>query len=204
MPKRVLLLGGTGEARVLASRLAHQSRLELIYSLAGRLSRTNREGLESVRVRCGGFRDALGFRQYLAHERISLVLDVTHPFAVRISSRAFRVCRQLDIPYWQVERPAWTAVPEDCWIKAHDMDHAAALLHALSSKNTSIRNVFLTVGAHDLHAFFPGHSDTSYWVRAIEQPAVCPVLPTGMFFLIVAPFLMKPKSPCCDATRFTC
>ena len=76
---RVLLLGGTSEARDLAARLVgDQDRgIEATSSLAGRVAEPR---LPVGRVRIGGFGGVEGLRSALAE--YDAVVDATHPFAL--------------------------------------------------------------------------------------------------------------------------
>ncbi len=86
-PENLLILGGTGEARVLAegAAAAYPDRLRVVSSLAGRLSRP--PDLPGT-VRVGGFGGAGGLARYLTQESIDMVVDATHPFAQGISANA--------------------------------------------------------------------------------------------------------------------
>src|ERR1700750_613266 len=64
---RVLILGGTAEARQLAERLASRAELDFTLSLAGRTAAPARQ---PVPVRRGGFGGAAGLADYLINERI--------------------------------------------------------------------------------------------------------------------------------------
>ena len=64
--KRVLILGGTAEARLLAGRLAGRPGLAVTLSLAGR---TASPLPQPVPVRSGGFGGAAGLADYLIDER---------------------------------------------------------------------------------------------------------------------------------------
>ena len=72
--KRILLLGGVGDALRIARRLgpAH------IYSLAG-LGKVPSDLRCQVRV--GGFGGAAGLASFIRAQGISLLLDITHPYA---------------------------------------------------------------------------------------------------------------------------
>ncbi|MFI0898296.1 cobalt-precorrin-6A reductase [Streptomyces sp. NPDC020983] len=141
---RVLLLGGTGEARALADLLAGDAGLEVTTSFAGR---TPRPHLPAGRVRSGGFGGADGLAQWLREHRTGAVVDATHPFAARISAHAARAARTAGVPLLALRRPGWTAQPGDRWHWAADAAEAAALLPALG------RRPFLTTGAGELAAF---------------------------------------------------
>ncbi|MFZ0237710.1 MAG: precorrin-6A/cobalt-precorrin-6A reductase, partial [Xanthobacteraceae bacterium] len=73
---RILILGGTTEARELAERLAKRTDLEIVVSLAGR---TKSPAPQPVPVRTGGFGGAAGLAEYLGKERIDALIDATHP-----------------------------------------------------------------------------------------------------------------------------
>ncbi|KND58728.1 Cobalt-precorrin-6x reductase [Candidatus Paraburkholderia schumanniana] len=111
--KRVLLLGGTGDALAIARSLpaAH------VYSLAG-LGRVPGDLACSVRV--GGFGGIDGLVAYLRDEDIALVVDATHPYAAQMSRHAHAACGIARVPLWAVRRPAWQAQPGDDWREASD------------------------------------------------------------------------------------
>jgi precorrin-6A/cobalt-precorrin-6A reductase len=90
---RVLILGGTTEARELAEAL-HARGDEVTTSLAGRTQPGPLPG--TVRV---GSSDTGGF---------DAVVDATHPFATRISEKAEGALR--------LERPGWAPRPGDVWV----------------------------------------------------------------------------------------
>ena len=83
---RVLLLGGTSEARALASRLVADG-VDVTSSLAGRVARPR---MPEGSVRIGGFGGVDGLRKALAD--FDTVVDATHPFSATISANAVRAC----------------------------------------------------------------------------------------------------------------
>ena len=84
-PLRVLLLGGTREARELAEALSDDGRWKVISSLAGRTR--DPEAVPSE-IRVGGFGGMDGLAAFLKEGAIDLVVDATHPFAEVISRNA--------------------------------------------------------------------------------------------------------------------
>ncbi|TJW40097.1 MAG: cobalt-precorrin-6A reductase, partial [Mesorhizobium sp.] len=74
--KRILILGGTTEARQLAGKLVARADLEVTLSLAGR---TENPGAQGVPTRVGGFGGAEGLADFLRETRIELLVDATHP-----------------------------------------------------------------------------------------------------------------------------
>ncbi len=96
--KRLLLLGGIGEALALARRLgpAH------LYSLAG-LGKV--PGDLACRVRVGGYGGAEGLAAFIDEQGFDLLVDATHPYAARISQNAVRAARLAGVPCWALRRP---------------------------------------------------------------------------------------------------
>ena len=76
--KKVLILGGTGDAVKLAAKLATIPEIELISSLAGR---TKKPAALVGQVRIGGFGGAEGLANYLQEHSIDVLIDATHPCA---------------------------------------------------------------------------------------------------------------------------
>ena len=102
---RVLLLGGTSEARALAAKLVHDG-VNVTSSLAGRVARP-RMPVGSVRI--GGFGGIEGLRRALTD--FDAVIDATHPFATVISAAAHQACEQVNVPRLILRRPPWRRHP---------------------------------------------------------------------------------------------
>jgi precorrin-6A/cobalt-precorrin-6A reductase len=163
--KRVLILGGTTEARLLAERLAGRPELDVTLSLAGR---TVAPALQPVPVRSGGFGGAAGLADYLSGERIDVLIDATHPYASGISANAVVAARKTGVPVVMLLRPPWIAVEGDCWVEVNDVP---AAMRALGK---SPRRVFVTLGRNELAPFAdaPLHH---YLIRSVDP--VDPPLP---------------------------
>ncbi|CAN1596213.1 cobalt-precorrin-6A reductase [Pseudomonas mediterranea] len=111
--KRILLLGGVTEALAIARTLGPQH----IYSLAG-VGRVPTD--LTCQVRVGGYGGAEGLAQFIRDQGISLLLDVTHPYAARISHNAAHAARACGIPCWALRRPAWQPRQGDDWREVAD------------------------------------------------------------------------------------
>jgi precorrin-6A/cobalt-precorrin-6A reductase len=155
---RVLVLGGTGEAREVAAALKRDG-LPVISSLAGRVASPR---LPQGEVRVGGFGGPEGLARWLLDNDIAAVVDATHPFAQRISSSAAIACERAEVPLLRLERPGWSEGPDDDWRWVDDTESAAAAVPALGGR------VFLTTGRQGLAAF----ADLAAWflVRCIDPP----------------------------------
>ena len=152
---RMLLLGGTAEARALAKTLHPQ--VDIISSLAGRVPEP---ALPVGPVRIGGFGGVDGLRRWLQEERIDAVVDATHPFAATMTAHAAEVCGELRIPHLVLARPAWdsgTAV-----VVASDTEAAEVVAQKHYSR------VFLTTGRSGVNAF--ADSDAWFLIRAVTEP----------------------------------
>lgn len=163
MQERILILGGTGEASAVARRLVAEGR-DVISSLAGRLA----DGPDLPgRVRVGGFGGVEGLLNFLRMERITRVIDATHPFAAAMSRHARAACAMAGITLERLERPLWDRHPGDRWHWADDAAMAARMAPGLG------RRILLTVGAQTIGAFtrFGG---PYYLVRLIEHPGRLP------------------------------
>jgi precorrin-6A/cobalt-precorrin-6A reductase len=152
---RVLLLGGTGEARALAARL--HPHVDVISSLAGRVPDP---ALPVGTVRVGGFGGVEGLRRWLANERIDVVVDATHPFAATMTAHAAAACGELRLPYLVLARPAWD--PGDAVVV--QSDRKAAQLIA----EQGFTRIFLTTGRSSTAAFVD--SDAWFLIRAVTAP----------------------------------
>ena len=160
MPDKILILGGTREAALLARRLVEEGET-VITSLAGRLS--SPPPLAGL-VRVGGFGGVDGLAAWLADNAVTRVIDATHPFAAVISAHAAIACARLGLPLGRLDRPVWAKHPGDRWHWADSLDMAARMAPGLG------RRILLTVGAGSL-APFQRFGGPFYLVRVIEPPA---------------------------------
>ncbi len=154
--KRILIFGGTTEARLLADRLVEDG-FGVVTALAGV---TQDPILPKGEVHRGRFGGVEGIVAYLRREHLDMIVDATHPFAAKISANIAAAGQQLAIPCVQLQRQAWQSEPRDRWIETADVEAAAGTvpLHA---------RVLLTIGHRGLQPFL-ARSDLSGIVRVIE------------------------------------
>jgi precorrin-6A/cobalt-precorrin-6A reductase len=156
---RILILGGTMEARQLAERLAKRADLEIVMSLAGR---TKAPAPQPVPVRSGGFGGAAGLAEYLRQQRVDALIDATHPYANIISANATIAARQTGVPLIALRRPPWCAIAGDRWSEASDVADAVRRLAEQP------RRVFVTLGRSELAPLTkaPQHF---YLIRSVDS-----------------------------------
>ncbi len=155
---RVLVLGGTGEARALAARLV-EAGVPLLSSLAGRVREPR---LPAGPVRVGGFGGAAGLAAFLREGGFTAVVDATHPFAATITGNAVEAAERAGVPLLVLRRPGWP--PEPAWRVVPDMAAAAGAV-----RDWPGGSVFLTTGRRDL-AVFAGDDRHRFLVRTVDPP----------------------------------
>jgi precorrin-6A/cobalt-precorrin-6A reductase len=156
----ILLLGGTGEARELATALVDRDIL-VVSSLAGRVARPR---LPAGEVRVGGFGGPEALADWLTEHHVTAVIDATHPFAERISASAGQACATAKVPLLRLERPGWSEGPGDCWHWVAELAAAATAIPPLG------RRVLLTTGRQGLEQF-ADVSDAWFLIRCVDPPA---------------------------------
>jgi precorrin-6A/cobalt-precorrin-6A reductase len=160
--KTILLLSGTSEGPILAQALsaagfrvrATVTRQEACANLFSALP-------SGVEVEARGF-DEESLAEFLRRGEVDLVLDATHPFAVRITRIAHGVCARLGFPYIRYERPDWPA-PDGTHV-VDSFTEAARRLPELGTR------VMLTIGAKQLKHFAHLHDRMNLFARILPSP----------------------------------
>ena len=152
--KRILLLGGVTEALAIARTLGP----EHVYSLAG-VGRVPTD--LTCQVRVGGYGGSEGLAQFVRTERISLILDATHPYAAQISRNAAEAARACGVPCWALRRPAWQPQPGDDWREVADW---AELVEALKP----FKRPLFTLGREPLQHLDEIPAEQFWTLRALD------------------------------------
>jgi precorrin-6A/cobalt-precorrin-6A reductase len=166
--RRVLILGGTAEARALAASLtgAH-----VVSSLAGRVTDPR---LPAGEVRLGGFGGAEGLAAWLRENRIDRLVDATHPFAERMSAHAAHAARATGVPLLALRRPGWAEEDGDDWRRVPSLPAAAGALPRGA-------RVFLTTGRRSIPVF-AARADAWFLARSVDPPE--PPVPSNVEVLL--------------------
>lgn len=194
--KRLLILGGTGEAAALAAQAVagFSNRLEVITSLAGRV-KPERELPGQVRV--GGFGGGNGLADFIKSQKIDLLIDATHPFAATISANAHDACLTCMTPRLRLERPPWNVPGGAKLLYAADMTEAADIISRLA------QSVLVTTGQKNLDAFADCR-DIHFVIRVIEAPSNPPPIRNHKFISGRPPHRLEDERALMSAYNIDC
>ena len=161
--QHLLILGGTAEAVRLSTLLSARfgDALQITYSLAGNTPHPKTPMRADVRK--GGFGGVDGLTGFIGSERVSAILDVTHPFAARMPVHAQQAARLRAIPLAKWHREEWRPVAGDTWIVIPDIAAAVDWIGAHAGR------AYLTLGLTALAAFKPV-ADRIVAARTFTQP----------------------------------
>ena len=168
MALRILLLGGTQEARLLAEQLLGKPDVDITFSLSGALGDNAEAAFRSrmphlvgpkTKIRVGGFGGVKGLAQYISENSVDLIIDATHPFAQSMSQNAVSASALCNCPIVRFERQPWNAQTCDRWIHVEGLEAAA---HCLPQG----ARAFLSVGKQSVSSF-ANRSNCWFLVRSI-------------------------------------
>lgn len=176
---KVLILGGTTEASALAAALAERS-IPALFSYAGRVSTPKPQPLPT---RVGGFGGVTGLAAFLTEQRITHLVDATHPFAEQMSRNAVAAASHSGIPLIALTRSPWAPQAGDRCTPVADVEAAVQALAGPPQR------ILLAIGRQQLAAFAaqPQHH---YLLRLVDAPETPPPLPRHHIVLDRGPFTL--------------
>ena len=159
MPE-IVIFGGTSEGRKEAEKLLAQGR-DITVSVTSEYARS----LLPHRMKCHvGILNRQDMLAWLSEMQPGLVIDATHPFAIRVSTNAAEACTQAGVPLLRLVRPGWENEPAASrWIWVDDHDEAAWQAARLG------RRVLLTTGRQTLHHFIGPLAEHTVLARVVED-----------------------------------
>ena len=130
------------------------------YSYGGR---TRAPAMQPLPARSGGFGGASGLAEYIRQEKITHVIDATHPFAAEMSRNAVAACATTGTRLIALERPPWVKASGDRWIEVVDLASAVTALPLTRTR------VFLAIGRQHI-APFGAKPQHAYTLRFVDPP----------------------------------
>jgi len=170
---KILILGGTEEARLLADRLVAMGH-DVTTSLAGK---TSSPAQPKGTVKTGGFGGGDGLGKFLRDEKFDRIVDATHPYATEIKLNAVRGAAMAELKLIRLTRPEWQEPQYAFWKRVASAEEAAQSLPRGA-------RALLTLGHTGLEPFL-ARTDCSFVVRSIEPPLKA--LPVNATSLIARP-----------------
>ena len=166
MIKKILIIGGTQEGNKLANYFKEHN-LEYIISYAGVVEEVYKK---KFKKRVGGFGGKIGIFNFIKQNKITHVIDASHPFSQKISLNTYNVCKSYNIPIITYTRKPWFERKNDNWIKVGDFNESADYLKG------EAKNVFLAIGKKNLQVFkkYPQHC---YLLRVINNQDINNLFP---------------------------
>lgn len=155
---KILILGGTEEARQLADQLVLMGH-DVITSFAGV---TSEPKLPQGEVRKGGFGGTRGLSDFLLKNNIARLVDATHPYSAQMARNAVEAAEHTGVKLVRLTRPPWKEPHYAFWHHVRNADEAAEGLPAGA-------RVLLTVGGAKIDRYL-ARTDCSFVVRSIEPP----------------------------------
>lgn len=155
---KILIFGGTGEAREIADRLVNLDH-EVTTSLAGK---TLEPQLPKGSVRIGGFGDVPRLRAYMKDGGFDWVIDALHPYAEAMARSLRPAAEGAGAQFIRLARPRWE-MPEAATIVSFDTADLAI------ANVPDEANVLVTSGHKGLVAI-DARPKCRFFVRLIEAP----------------------------------
>jgi precorrin-6A/cobalt-precorrin-6A reductase len=187
---RILIFGGTFEARELANQLVGLGH-DVTTSLAGR---TLDPLLPQGDIRSGGFGGITRLSSYFEAQGFQYIVDATHPYADAISEQLPIAAEAANLDFLRLQRPEWLPPQGATWLPF------ASIADALKNIPHQAR-VLLTTG-HEALALLETRPTCHFIVRLIEPPKA-PLPPNASLLLSRPPYYLDAEIDLMRAHRIS-
>ncbi len=157
--RRLWLIGGTQESAELAAAISSDSNISTLVSVTTISARGLYPDLPNLQVWVDRF-NPHQLKEFLLQQKITAVLDASHPYATEISLNAIAVTQKLKIPYLRYERPA---------INDSSVINLNSFEALLVSDYLHSHRVLLTVGYRPLPLFQPWQEKATLFARILPS-----------------------------------
>jgi len=158
MLKKILIVGGTQEGNKLAE-VFHHHKYDYTISYAGIVNKVHEKEFSK---RIGGFGGKNGIIDYVKKNKITHIIDASHPFSKKISFNTFSACKTLDLPLIHFSRKPWYKSKKDNWIRVKSFQESTNYLKSASKK------IFLAIGKKNLE-IYKNFSHHFFLLRLLEN-----------------------------------
>ncbi len=161
----IIVLSGTKDGRIITALLRERG-YEVVATTVTEYGKMLLQQDGDTNVLSGAL-ESSGLERLIKEKDAELVVDATHPYAVRVSQMAMEVCQRLETAYIRYEREETAALRQgEGIIRVDTFKEAAhkALEHG--------DNVFLTVGSNHLEEFCRVIPLSRLTARVLPQSAV--------------------------------
>ena len=177
---RIWLVGGTSESATLAKAIV-QSQLPCTVTVTTAAAQALYPTSPLLRIRVGCL-DFPQLSEFLQEQKITAILDASHPYAVEISRLAIQVAREKQIPYLRYERPKCQGVVKgktqsSRQLRSNNFAQSSPTITILDNFETLIvgdylkgERVLLTSGYKTLHLFEPWQNFSTLFARILPSP----------------------------------
>jgi len=157
--RRLWLIGGTQESAELAAAISSNGNISTLVSVTTISARGLYPDSPNLQVWVERL-NPYQLEEFLLLQKITAVLDASHPYATEISLNAIAVTQKLQIPYLRYERPA---IEDSSVINVDSFDTL------LASDYLHSRRVLLTVGYRPLPLFQPWQEKATLFARILPS-----------------------------------
>ena len=158
MSKKILIIGGTREGNKLAD-FFQSHNYNYIISYAGIVEQVNEK---KFKKRIGGFGGKNGIIDYIQNNKITHIIDASHPFSKTISLNTFSACKLLKTPLIALYRKPWYKQKKDNWIRVKSFSESTNYLKGRP------KNIFLAIGKKYLN-LYTNFDQHFYLLRLLEN-----------------------------------
>ncbi len=160
---QIWLIGGTSESVTLATAII-SAQIDCIVTVTTETAK-NLYPLDSPKLKIWvGCLDQDSISPFLKQQKVTAILDASHPFAVEISTLAIATATEYNIPYLRYERQACQTVGVEDKIL-----HLESFEALLSGDYLTGKRVMLTLGYRQLHRFESWQNHSTLFVRILPS-----------------------------------
>ena len=156
--QNVWLIGGTSDSKTIAQMLASQT-IPVVVTVTTASAKNLYSSHPYLKIIVGKIQ-ATDIHQFMQQHQLTIIIDASHPYAVKISAQVIAIAQQYGYPYLRYERPQIMS-------NQTHLTYFSSISSLLSSDSLQGRRVLLTIGAKSLHLFRNYQSQATLFTRIL-------------------------------------